>query len=158
MFGPTEDFSWACRCAQQVPLVDPRVFLKLTIEQGGGEGYTIHLLPTILGCQLFGELLCCLDPLNVWVHLLDVKEILGYRSCKNVQLSSFLFLCCNMNFLTLQILVCLLSENSLKVLLNCCFLHSMPEIHFPVRKDLLPDYNSLENVDFPHLPALKVNK
>lgn len=51
MFGTTEDFSWACRCAQKVLLVDPRVFLKLTIEQGGREGYTSHLVPTILDYQ-----------------------------------------------------------------------------------------------------------
>lgn len=73
MFGATEDFSWACRSAQQAPLVDPREFLKLTIEQGGREGYTTNLLPTILYYQLFGEHLFCLHSLNVGVHLLNVK-------------------------------------------------------------------------------------
>lgn len=45
----------------------------------------VILLPAILDYQAFGEYLSCLHSLNVGVHLLNVKEILGYISCKNFQ-------------------------------------------------------------------------
>lgn len=67
----------------------------------------------------------------------------GHKKINFLSSQSF---CYNTDFLPLRILFHLLSQKALKILVK--FLHSMPYIHFPVRKDPLPEYNSLQSLDF----------